>query len=212
MRGLSDPRRLVPFLIGIVAGIIMLGSLAYPNMIGDGLIEIAQITLAIGLLLGALNVLGIHVRTVARGPGRLTSLVLVIAALVTFAVELLPTLIGGVSGLALDRAASAVFRYMYQPLATSVLALLTFFALRAVWRALTLRTRDALAIIVVAAIFMIGSGPWNALVPGLQESLDWINVYPVAGVTRGLILGISIGAMVATLRVLLGFDQPYVDR
>lgn len=212
MRLLTDHKRSIPFIIGLVAGLIILGSLILPNTIADSLLEVAQITTAIGLLLGILNVIAIHLRTLTRGPGKIASLVLIIAMITTFVLELAPALIGGASGQQLDRLASATFRYMYQPLATSVLALLTFFALRASWRAVTLRTRDALAIVVVAAIFLIGSGPWSALVPGLAESFDWIKTYPVAGVTRGLILGVSIGAMIATIRVLVGLDQPYIDR
>jgi hypothetical protein len=101
---------------------------------------------------------------------------------------------------------------MYQPLATSVLALLTFFALRASWRALYARPREALPIIVVALIVLIIGGPWAVAIPGLRDGLDWINAYPVRGVTRGLLLGIGLGAMVTTVRVLLGIDQPYLDR
>jgi hypothetical protein len=105
-----------------------------------------------------------------------------------------------------------VLRYVFQPLATSTLGLLTFFALRAAWRALAARPGEALVILAVAVIFLVAAGPWAGGIPGLRETLDWIRTYPVAGVTRGLLIGASLGAIVTTVRVLLGFDVPYLDR
>lgn len=202
---LADPQRLLPLIVALLAGLITFASYVEPNPLSTGLLDVAALLTAAGLLLGVLNVLNVHRRRImARSADWPYSIVLIVALLVTFGLAVLP----GVGGLL----TGAIFRYAYQPLAGSVLALLTFFALRAAWRALQLRPGEASVILAVALVFLLASGPWAAFVPGLSAVLAWVREYPVLGVTRGLLLGIGIGAVVASTRLLLGLDQPYLDR
>ena len=213
MRLLTDPKRLFPLLVGGVAGALTLVTLFMPNVAGDVLLEIAQITTAFVLLLGLLNVVGVNLRRVgARASGWFQSVVVVVVALAVFALELVSGTAGGTLAAQAGETAGELFRYVYQPLATSILALLTFFALRASWRALHARPGEAIIILIVAVTFLLAGGPWASALPGLQETLDWVRSYPALGVARGLLLGVALGAVVATVRLLLGFDQPYLDR
>jgi hypothetical protein len=202
---LADPKRLIPLIVALLAGLITLSSYVQPNALSTALLDIAALLTAAGLLLGVLNVLNLHRRRImTRAADWPYSIVLVAALLTTFVLVVLP----GVGG----PFARAIFRYVYQPLTGSILALLTFFALRAAWRALQLRPGEASIILGVAIVFLLASGPWAALVPGLSAALDWIEAYPALGVARGLLLGVGIGALVASARLLLGLDQPYLDR
>jgi hypothetical protein len=132
--------------------------------------------------------------------------------MLVFGLEILPQSIGIISRPDAQEISALVLRYVFQPLATSTLGLLAFFALRASWRALATRPSEALVILVVAVVFLVAAGPWAGAIPGLTEFLDWVRMYPVAGVARGLLIGASLGAIVTTVRVLLGFDVPYLDR
>lgn len=205
---MTSSARWLPALIGLVAGVIVLISYVQANIVSDSLLDITALLVTIGLLFGILNVLNLHrKRIMARAANWAYSIILIVALLATFTLGILGNVLGGVETLAAD-----VLRYVYQPLASSVLALLTFFALRAAWRALQLRPREASLILGVAVVVLIASGPWAAVVPGLQPTLQWIRDYPALGVARGLLLGVGIGALVASARVLLGLDQPYLDR
>src|SRR5260370_330745 len=56
---------------------------------------------------------------------------------------------------------------------------------------------------------------WAALVaalPLLGDGVRWLSDYVALAGARGLLLGAALGALVAGVRVLLGFDQPYLDR
>ena len=213
MRLLRDPKRLLPMLLGAGAGIVVLVSLLGANQIADGLLQVAQIIVATGLLLGLGSVLAVHLRSVrARARGWPQSIVLIVVAGLVFGLELIPETIGSATAAQVSDLSAEVLRYVYQPLATSLLGLLTFFALRAAWRAAHDRPGEALIILLVAVIFLVAGGPWAAALPGLQASLDWIRDYPILGVARGLLIGVSLGALVATVRLLLGFDLPYLDR
>jgi hypothetical protein len=213
MRLLADPKRLLAIAISSAAGVMILFSVLRPNPIGDGLLQVAQIVTAAGLLLGFLNVVWVHLRTLRlRAPGWQHSIPLIVAAISVFALELIPGTLDATTAAQVRAFSGELFQYVYQPLIASVLALLTVFALRASWRALYARPGEALVIVLVAVIFLVAGGPWAVALPGLQESLDWVRAYPVLGVTRGLVLGVALGALVATVRLLLGFDQPYLDR
>lgn len=202
---LADPKRLLPLSVALLAALVTLSGYVQSNLLSTALLDVAALLTAAGLLLGVLHLLNEHrQRIMARSADWPYSIVLIVALLATFGLAVLPGL-----GTTFT---SAIFRYAYQPLAGSVLALLTFFTLRAAWRALQLRPGEASIILAVAIVFLLASGPWAALVPGLSAVLAWISAYPVLGVTRGLLLGIGIGALVASTRLLLGLDQPYLDR
>jgi hypothetical protein len=211
MMPLADPKRWLPLLLALLAGSVVLASYLQANPIrplSDGLLQIAALLTSAGLLLGILNVLNVHLRRmIARTQHWQYSGVLVIGLVATFGLALLPGATSTASG-----PAGEIFRYVYQPLAVSILALLSVFALRAAWRALHARPGEASIILAVAVLFLLANGPWAAMIPGLSELLQWIRAYPVLGVARGVLLGIGIGALVAGARVLLGFDQPYLDR
>ncbi len=213
MRLFTDPKRLVPLLLMATAGVLTLVSLFQPNPAGDALLEVVQITTAFALLLGFASVVRANLGKVARrASGWPYSITLIVVALAVFMIELVSgTAVGPLAAQAGELSGEA-FRYVYQPLATSILALLTFFALRASWRALHARPREAVPILLVAVVFLLAGGPWASVLPGRPEALDWIRSYPALGVARGLVLGVALGAVVATVRLLLGFDQPYLDR
>lgn len=210
MRLFADPRRFLPIVVGGIAGVLVLVGVVQPNPVSSGVLEIVQILVAAGVVLAILTLFRSHLRRVrARQAGSWQSVVVIIAAIAAFALQFAADLVPGaaLSGLSAD-----VLRYVYQPLGASVLALLTFWAIRMSWRALQVRPRDAGIVVVVAALLLVASGPWAALVPGLAAVVGWIEAYPAVGVARGLLLGVGLGALIASIRLLIGFDQPYLDR
>jgi hypothetical protein len=105
-----------------------------------------------------------------------------------------------------------LFRIVYEPLASSLLALLAFFSLSAVLRALGRRSGEATLIVVVAALVLIAQLAPIAALPYVGATVAWVNDHVALASARGLLIGSAIGALVAGVRVLLGFDTPYLDR
>jgi hypothetical protein len=65
----------------------------------------------------------------------------------------------------------------------------------------------------VALLVRVLTGlPQVAALPVLGQSMQWVSDYVALAGARGLLLGAALGAVVAGVRVLLGFDQPYLDR
>jgi hypothetical protein len=227
MSFLRDPKRLIATIIAGVTGLIVLiGTInTFPivELFARTLINWAALLASLALLIGLLNVVINHVgRIVRRREDWGYSLVLLAAMIFVivsgtlygvfydpvannFAVVVLPQ--------AVDPPVRDLLTYVYQPLAASFLALLAFFSLSAALRAVQRRTADALVIVGVAMVVLL----FNALpqaegLPLLGEAFRWVNDYVVLAGARGLLLGAAIGALIAGVRVLLGFDQPYLDR
>jgi hypothetical protein len=225
MSFLRDPKRLIATLIAGVAGLIVLVDFAGPigqiDALARLLVNWAALLAALALLVGLLSVAGSHfVRVLRRRPDWGYSVVMLVAMLLII-------VSGTVVGIWDDGGAKIVifpqslveqpvrelFRAFYQPLAASFLALLAFFGLSAALRALRRRTADALVIVIVAIVVLaLAALPQLAALPLLGDSVGWVREYVALASARGLLLGAALGALVAGVRILLGFDQPFLDR
>jgi hypothetical protein len=105
-----------------------------------------------------------------------------------------------------------MIQWVYTPLSVSLLALLTFFAITATIHAIGSGNREAMVVIGVALVMLLAQLPLLATVPYLGATINWIQNYVALAGLRGLVFGASIGAIVASVRILLGLDRPYLDR
>jgi len=216
-----DPKRLLAILIAGVAGLIVLLDFAGAGgplaTLAAVLVDWAAVITAVGLLLGVLSVTGSHVQRVrARNADWPYSLILIAGLLVMIVAGIFFPLPGR-AGIVLPRSLAevpirTVFRALYEPVASSLLALLAFFSLSAALRALGRGRAEAIVIVSVAALALVAQLPPVTALPGVGATLQWFNDYVALAGARGLVIGSAIGAFVAGLRVLLGFDTPYLDR
>src|SRR5262245_20186587 len=226
MSFLRDPKRLIATLIAGVAGLIVLVDFAGPigqiDVLARLLVDWAALLAALALLVGLLSVAGSHfMRVLRRRPDWGYSVVMLVAMLL---VIVSGTIIGiwnesGETNFVIfpqslvEQPVRDLFRAFYQPLGASFLALLAFFSLSAAMRALRRRTTDALVIVGVAIVVLaLVALPQLAALPVLGDSVGWVRDYVALASARGLLLGAALGALVAGVRVLLGFDQPFLDR
>lgn len=218
MTFLRDPKRLIATLIAGVVGIIVLvdfaGAAPGIDQLAFLLVDWAATLTALALFVGLISVAVYHLkRVLRRDPDWSYSLVLLLAMLAVIVVGILgiPGLIVLPQNLA-EEPIQRFFRAVYVPLASSLLALLAFFSLSAILRSLRRGNIEALVIIVIALAVLLIQLPPVATLPLVGETAQWINDYIVLAGARGLLLGAAIGTLVASIRVLLGFDQPYIDR
>jgi hypothetical protein len=166
------------------------------------------VLVAFALLVGLANLIRVHlVRVARRGEGWLYSLLLVGSAL-------------GVLGAGLANGGPGsepvawAFRWVYQPLGAAVFSLLAFFLTTAFFRALRVRGAEAVVLLLAALVVIVVQ---EASLLGVQpldfitNVKNWISDYPVLAGTRAIILGVAFGAIGISLRVLLGFDRPYME-
>ena len=222
MSFLRDPKRLIATIIAGAAGLIVLidfaGAVAVVDLAARTIVNWAALLAALALLVGVLSVAASHfTRVLRRSPDWGYSLVLLTSMLL---VIISGTIVGLVPGgyvrfpqSLVEQPIRDLFRAFYQPLAGSLLGLLAFFSLSAALRALSRRTADALVITVVAIVVLgLAALPQAQRLPLLGDSVGFVSDYVSSAGARGLLIGAALGAVVAGVRVLLGFDQPYLDR
>jgi hypothetical protein len=195
------------YAVGVITllGFFTRGTLAD---IGGRLAQWVGVLVAFALLVGLTNLVRVHLmRVVRRGEGWLYSLLLVGSALVV----LVAGLINGGPG---SEPVAWAFRWIYQPLGAAVFSLLAFFLTTAFFRALRVPSAQAvvlllstLVVIIVQEAVLIGVPP----IDFFTNVKNWISDYPVLAGTRAVILGVAFGAIGISLRVLLGFDRPYME-
>ena len=201
-------RKTLPTLAAILCGLLAFVDFFVPqpqiNAVATALFEGVSILAAFALLLGIMNLLGTHLRRIAAREERCgLSAILVIALLATLAV-----------GIALPGSGALrwVFEYIYSPLQATMTALLAFFVVSALYRAFRLRNVEALILLVTSLLVLLTQLPFSgALSPYLPFVREWILNVPVTAGVRGIILGVALGTIATSLRVLLAVDQPYAS-
>jgi len=171
---------------------------------GGTLAQWVAVLVGFALLVGLGNLIKVHFgRVIRREEGWYYSLIVVGSALVVLALGL----IGGGPG---TESVAWVFQWIYQPLGAAIFSLLAFFLTTALFRSLQLRSREAMIMLVIALIVVIGQAPFSAG-SFLPDVKDWLLSYPALAGIRAIILGVSFGAIGLSIRVLLGFDRPYLE-
>jgi hypothetical protein len=221
MSFLRDPKRLITVLIAGVSGLIVLldfaGSGPIVGVIARTLVGWAALITAIALLIGVLSVSWSHIERVRRRSADWGYSLVLLAGMALVIVVGIFFPLPGSSGVSLpgslaEQPIRVVFSAIYEPIASSLLALLAFFSLSAALRALGRRSVDAMVIITVAVVVLVSQLPPVYALPGVAQTVQWMNDYVALAGARGLLIGTAIGALVASVRVLLGFDLPYLDR
>jgi len=206
-------RRTLPAALAIAIGVFVLAATFTTNPLLDAIglyfINSAVIVAAFALFLGLFNVLRVHARKIReRQPKSLYSFVLIAAMLIVLAVGL-PTLPDRPSG-PTQPVIQWIFQNVQAPIQASLSALLVFFIVTAAYRLFRVRNLESLVMLFVALLVLVGQVTVG-LLPVLPDLRDWIlNVPAMAGV-RGIVLGVSLGALLTGVRLLLGVERPYSD-
>jgi hypothetical protein len=199
--------RWLPIAVAVVTAVLVLGGyfLASSDLLvaaRETVLRWAVILSGFALVLGILNILRVHfLRLAFREPGWPYSLVLLLSALGAWVPGILP----------LDDAKDGLFEYVLGPLGAGFMALMLVTLVLAAVR--ILRTRQSIeapVFLLIAGVVMLGSTPLagSGLLAGFR---DWLLRVPGMAGTRGLALGVALGALVTGLRVLLANERPYAE-
>lgn len=102
---------------------------------------------------------------------------------------------------------------VYMPCAATMFSILAFYIASAAYRTFRARTPEAAILLVAAIIVMLGRVPiGRAISPALPQVSDWLMEVPNLAAKRGVLLGISLGAIATSLRILFGIERSYLGR
>lgn len=155
---------------------------------------------AFALLLGTLNVAGVHIRRVVAGhPGWAQSLLLILALAVVLVVGLLsPT---GIRSPLVE----LIFDTIIAPGQATLFALLAFFMATAAYRYLRIGRTGGIWLLAGALLVFVAQMPiTNAMLPAAISSLvDWWIDVPAMAALRGALLGSGMALLIIAIRFLL---------
>jgi len=157
---------------------------------------------AIGI--GIISLTKIHVNRIAKKKPHSLESVIMLVTLAAF------ILVGAVLG-----SGDPNYVYMFQniivPLDSAMFSLAGFFMASAAYRAFRARSNEALVLLVAAVLVMLGQAPiGEALWSGFPNVSQWILDVPNTAGVRALIMGIAIGMLSLTIRMLMGHEKGYL--
>ena len=193
--------------IAIASGLIVLLGYLYPL---DALVRArgmltnwAVIVAAMAVLVGVVNLAFVHLDKIRnREKNSIYGIVLVVALLVTFVAGLWLGPNHQVVQIAMDA--------IIVPVEASLMAILAVTLVYASIRLLR-RRADVMTVIflVIAVLFLFAVMPTPiGPIPGDFLLLQFLRLFSDGG-ARGLLIGIALGALLTSLRVLFGIDRPY---
>jgi len=196
----------VPSAILFVVGIIMLlerfTNIPIISQAGSQIRSWGIIIAAFALGVSAINLIQVHTRNMKLRRNTLYSLVLVASMAVT---ALLGIILGPSSS-----AYKAVYNSLLAPMSSAIYAMLAFYIASAAVRAFVARNVDATVLLASAVLVMIGNVPIGEIVyPNYRTISSWLLNIPNLAGQRGVMISASVGAVVTSLRVLIGIDQTH---
>lgn len=186
-------------LLGLVGGGNLGGVSELVSRFGIGsmtalLIQTAGVVAAVAVLVGVINLLGVHIRRVRRPGQAIYSVILILAFVIVVGFSILPhhderrAAVDGVQ-LALETAFSG----------------LVLFSL--VYGAVTITNRrpswTSVLFVLTVVTVLVGSLPMAELQP-VARIVEWLNAVPVDAGGRAMLLGIGLATLIAGVRVLIG--------
>ncbi|MBX3084802.1 MAG: hypothetical protein KF716_24420 [Anaerolineae bacterium] len=174
------------------------------------LLDIVAITAAFSVFAGVVNLLRVHVSNVRRGGTGLYSLLTILTFLLIIVLHVVErfsviTVEGSTNPILTLTAMDSIQVATESALAGMVFFFLVYAAFRLMRRRVTLWST---LFVTTAIVVLIGYSP----LPGLEflsGFREWLLRVPVAAGTRGLLIGIALGTIAVSIRVLTGQDRTF---
>lgn len=211
-------RRQVPLILCFVFGIVMIFTQFIPHSLSQGLHqEVRQwyfIILPFALVFSTIALIRTHVMRIRRRTEHWRYSFLIF-------IGILMMVVIGVPFGPQHHVFEWLFNNIQVPMDATMFSLLAFFIASAAYRAFRARTLEASLLLVTALIVMLGNVPvgdlvWNTVFAWLpwedatSSMKQWILDNPNLSARRGIILGISLGVISQSIRIILGIERSYL--
>ncbi len=207
-------RRQLPLLITFVTGVVFALQYYVPHPASEAMLTSVtkwlQIIGGFALVLGVTSLFHLHAVKIRRKePGWGYSFVLYAGMLGTIVVGLWhngkETVDNVMTGF------GWIYNFMMVPLQGTMFAILAFFIASAAYRSFRARSREAAVLLVAAIIVMMGRVPLGEhLIPLSGDLTQWILNVLNASVRRAILIGVSLGAVALSLKIIFGVERAYL--
>jgi len=207
-------RRQLPLVITMITGLVFAAQYYVPHPASEQLLTSVtkwlQIIGGFALVLGITSLFQLHAAKIRRKePGWGYSLVLYAGIVVTVGVGLWN---GGKE--TIDGAMTAfgwIYSFTLVPLQGTMFAILAFFIASAAYRSFRARSREAAVLLAAAVIVMMGRVPLGEYMLPISGDLSgWILNVLNAAVRRAILIGVSLGAIALSFKIIFGVERSYL--
>jgi hypothetical protein len=218
----------IPLVITFIVGAGLIVAIFIPHdpfhSINENFSVYFDLIAVFAFILGGGNLLKIHGDKISRRARDWKySVVTVVGFLIMLIVGAFK--IGGPPGLSGDvTAEGSWFAFMYNsifvPLQATMFSLLAFFVASASYRAFRAKTKEASILLIAAFIILVGRTPLgHYLTAWLPEPLqflhipnlsNWILSIPNMAGQRAIMIGIALGIISTSLKLILGIERSYL--
>jgi len=105
-----------------------------------------------------------------------------------------------------------IFRNIQLPLSATMFSLLAFYIASAAYKAFRARSAEATVLLIAAIVVMLGQVPIGVSMfgEGITTFTQWIMDVPNLASKRGIALGVGLGSVAVSLRILLGIERTWL--
>ncbi len=219
-------KRQVPLIITLLVGIVLVFSVFFPpaESLGEDFSLFFDIIAVFAFFLGGGNLLRVHADKIAKKRTDWGfSIVTVAGFLIMLSAGLFKLFNPG--GITADvTAPGSMFQLMYDwifnPLGASMYALLAFYVASASYRAFRAKNRDATILLIAAFVILLGRTPLGVIATSwipdsfsllrIPEMAIWIMTSPNLAGQRAILIGIALGVVSMSLRLILGVERTHL--
>lgn len=117
-----------------------------------------------------------------------------------------------------------IFQYVFFALSSTTFSLLAFYMMTATYRAVRVKSWESGLLLVAAIIVLIGQVPMDQIpivgpiisggelkgVSTFEYIKGLILQFPNTAAKRGIIIGIALGALATSIKIIFGIEKPYM--
>jgi hypothetical protein len=219
-------KRQVPLLITFVVGWVLIFSTFIPRISnwGEEFSIFFDIIAVFAFILGGGNLVKVHGDAIyRRSAGWGYSMVALVGFVGTFVIGMLK--MGSPAGIQGDVTMTGsqfagIYEYVFQPLAATMFALLAFYVASASYRAFRAKNAEATILLVAAFVILMGRTAIGDAATGwvperfaylrIPEIANWIMNVPNLSGQRAIMIGIALGTISTSLKLILGIERSYL--
>lgn len=199
----------IPLAIAFISGIMMIISIFIPHHPFDQLTDIFtdwyMIIGTFAIILGVLSLLKVSLERISsKAPNWFYNIFTILGFLFMAG-------FGVFGGIEEGTVFYYGFEYLFTPMAATMFSMLAFFVASAAFRAFRARTLEATILLLAAFIVMLGRVPLGSFLwRDIPELTNWIMDVPNTAGQRAIMIGIALGIVSTSLRIILGIEKSYM--
>ena len=201
--------RRIPIIVCFIFGLFMLVQFFVPHGLSGAAYETVldwmQIVFVFTLLVGAVSYAKLNAKKASRRESGWGYNAIGLVGLVAMVI------VGLWKGTGEGTPFLWIFNNVQAPMQSTMFALLAFFVASAAYRGFRARSWEAGVLLLVAIVVMLGRVPIGNLVSHwIPDAANWILRTPSMAAKRGIYIGIGLGTISTSLRIILGIERTYL--